>query len=59
MPRSDVHWRTTSAEALLVSSVAFLDEPVRWNLVLCLEKLPPDLSTFIKATPARAFCLEA
>jgi RES domain-containing protein len=47
--------RTTSAEALLVPSVAFLDDPARWNIVLFLEKLPPDLSMFIKATPAGTF----
>lgn len=47
--------RTTSAEALLVPSVAFLDDPTRWNLVLFLEKLPTDLSTFIKVTPAGTF----
>ena len=51
--------RTSSAEALLVPSVAFLDEPTRWNLVLFLEKLPPDLSTFIKATPAGTFRIES
>jgi RES domain-containing protein len=42
--------RTTAAEALLVPSVAFLDDPARWNLVLFLEKLPGDLSRFITAT---------
>ena len=51
--------RTTSAEALLVPSVAFLDEPARWNLVLFLEKLPSDLSTFITATPAGTFRIES
>ena len=51
--------RTTSAEALLVPSVAFLDDPSRWNLVLFLEKLPPDLSTFIKAIPAGRFRIES
>jgi RES domain-containing protein len=38
---------TTPAEGLLVPSVAFLDEPNRWNLVLFLEKLPKDLSSVI------------
>jgi RES domain-containing protein len=47
--------RTTSAEALLVPSVAFLDDPSRWNLVLFLDKLPPDLSQFIRVTPAGTF----
>jgi RES domain-containing protein len=51
--------RTTSAEALLVPSVAFLDDPARWNLVLFLEKLPPDLSMFIEATPAGTFRIES
>jgi RES domain-containing protein len=42
--------RTTPAQALLVPSVAFLDDPGRWNLVLFLEKLPPDLSSIITAS---------
>lgn len=42
--------RTTTAEGLLVPSMAFLDDPVRWNLVLFLERLPNDLTTFITAT---------
>jgi RES domain-containing protein len=42
--------RTTAAEALLVPSVAFLDDPTRWNLVLFLEKLPADLTTFMVAS---------
>ena len=50
--------RTSSAEALLVPSVGFLDDATRWNLVLFLEKLPPDLSTFIKATPVGTFRIE-
>jgi RES domain-containing protein len=41
--------RTTSAEGLLVPSVAFLDDAERWNLVIFLEKLPPDVSTFMTA----------
>ncbi len=41
--------RTTSAEGLLVPSVAFLDEPPRWNLVVFLDKLPADVSTFMTA----------
>ena len=47
--------RTSSAEALLVPSVAFLDDPARWNLVLFLEKLSPDLNEFISASPAGNF----
>lgn len=41
---------TTPAEALLVPSMAFLDDPTRWNLVLFLEKLPEELSQRITAT---------
>ena len=41
--------RTTSAEGLLVPSVAFLDEPSRWNLVVFLDKLPADVATFMTA----------
>lgn len=40
--------RTTPAHALLVPSVAFLDDPERWILVLFLEKLPSDLDRFIR-----------
>jgi RES domain-containing protein len=40
----------TAAEGLLVPSVAFLDEPTRWNLVLFLDKLPTDVSSFMRAT---------
>ena len=46
---------TTEAEALLVPSVAFLDDPARWNLVLFLEKLPRDLREFITVTPKGTF----
>ncbi len=41
---------TTSAQALLVPSMAFLDDPARWNLVLFLEKLPKELSQYIAVT---------
>ena len=41
--------RTTAAHALLVPSVAFLDDPERWILVLFLEKLPADHGQFIRA----------
>ena len=47
--------RTTSAEALLVPSVAFLDDASCWNLVLFLEKLPRDLNEFVTVTPAGTF----
>jgi RES domain-containing protein len=41
--------RTTSAEGILVPSVAFLDEPARWNLVVFLDKLPADVAKFMTA----------
>jgi RES domain-containing protein len=41
---------TTSAEGLLVPSVAFLDDPSRWNLVVFLDKLPADLTSYMSAT---------
>jgi hypothetical protein len=47
--------RTTPAEALLVPSLAFLDDASCWNLVLFLEKLPQDLNEFVTATPAGTF----
>jgi len=49
--RATAHFlrRTSSAEALLVPSVAFLDDPSRWNLVLFLDKLPADVSSFMSA----------
>jgi RES domain-containing protein len=47
--------RTTHVQALLVPSVAFLDDAERWNLVLFLQKLPADLSDFITATPVGTF----
>jgi RES domain-containing protein len=51
--------RTSAAQALLVPSMAFLDDLARWNLVLFLEKLPADLATFISATYDGTFRLEA
>lgn len=42
--------RTSMAEGLLVPSMAFLDDPARWNLILFLERLPHDLATFITVT---------
>jgi RES domain-containing protein len=50
--RATAHFlrRTTSAEGLLVPSVAFLDDPLRWNLVLFLDKLPADVTTYMSAT---------
>jgi RES domain-containing protein len=42
--------RTTRAQAIQVPSMAFLDSPEqRWNLVLFLEKLPPDPAHFISS----------
>jgi len=43
--------RTTAAQGLLVPSMAFLDNAARWNLALCLEKLPSDLGQVITARP--------
>ncbi|HEY7066978.1 MAG TPA: RES family NAD+ phosphorylase [Chloroflexota bacterium] len=40
---------TTPAQAMLVPSMAFLDDPERWVAVLLLEKLPPDPRRFITA----------
>ena len=47
--------RTGPAEGMLVPSMAFLDDPARWNLVLFLEKLPRDLATFIAVSLDGAF----
>jgi RES domain-containing protein len=44
--------RTTDAQALLVPCMAMLDDPDRWNLVLFLEKLPPDPTRFITGVEA-------
>ncbi len=41
---------TTAAEGLLVPSVAFLDDPSRWNLVLFLDKLPDDVNSYMSPT---------
>lgn len=38
---------TTPAQALLVPSIAFLDDLTRWNLVVFLDKLPADLRQWI------------
>jgi RES domain-containing protein len=37
----------TDAQAMLVPSVAFLDDPSRWNLVVFLEKVPADTALWI------------
>jgi len=39
---------TTAAQGLLVPCMAMLDDLARWNLVLFLEKLPPDPALFIR-----------
>ena len=38
---------TTRAQAMLVPSIAFLDDLTRWNLVVFLEKVPGDQQTWI------------
>ena len=41
--------RTTPTQAILAPSVATLDQPGRWNLVLFLEKLPADAARFVRS----------
>ncbi len=41
---------TTSANAIIVPSIAFLDDLTRWNLVVFLDTLPTDASTWISRT---------
>jgi RES domain-containing protein len=41
--------RTTGAQGLFVPSIAFLDDPTRWLLVLFLDKLPPEPEAFVRA----------
>lgn len=43
---------TTAARALLVPSVAFLDDPSRWALALFLDKLPGDIGRFLPTVRA-------
>ena len=45
--------RSTSVTAIVVPSVAFLDDRDRWNLVLFLEKLPTNPNEFIRSVQAR------
>lgn len=40
---------TTRAQAMLVPSIAFLDDLSRWNLVVFLEKLPATTDSWITA----------
>jgi hypothetical protein len=39
----------TPAQAMIVPSMAFLDQPDRWNVVLFLEKLPADPSSYLSS----------
>lgn len=49
----------TPAEALFVPSIAFLDQPEAWVLVVFLEKLPKDPRAFVSAvTPEGVFAIE-
>ncbi len=41
---------TTAAQAMLVPSIAFLDDLTRWNLVVFVDKLPDDSSSWIQRT---------
>ncbi|MFT4040176.1 MAG: RES family NAD+ phosphorylase [Thermomicrobiales bacterium] len=43
---------TSPAQAVLVPSLGFLDDPARWCLVVFLEKLPADPESFITAVTA-------
>ena len=47
--RAAARWiRTeTPAQAMLVPSVAFLDDPARWNLVVFLDRVPGEVATWI------------
>jgi RES domain-containing protein len=52
--------KSTRGQALLVPSIALLDAPDRWNLVLFLEKLPDDPRQFISSVEREgAFTLTA
>lgn len=42
----------TNAQAILVPSVAFLDDLTRWNLVVFLDKLPADPHAWIQRVEA-------
>ncbi len=49
--------RTSSTEALLVPSMAFLDDADRWNMVLFLDKLPA-LDRFVTVEREGTFRVE-
>lgn len=38
---------TTPAQAIIVPSIAFIDDHTRWNLVVFLDKMPDDTSEWI------------
>ena len=40
---------TTAAQAIRVPSIAFLDDPQRWNLVVFLDKAPRDHKVWIRS----------
>lgn len=44
---------TTGAQALVVPSMAVLDDPARWCLVVFLEKLPADPAAYVAAVTPR------
>jgi hypothetical protein len=46
---------TTSTQAIVVPSVAFLDELEQWFLVLFLEKLQPEAGKFLPSVEADGF----
>jgi hypothetical protein len=45
----------SGAQAMIVPSMSFLDQPERWCLVLFLEKLPEDSREYIIAVEPRGF----
>ena len=45
--------RSTAATAIVDPSVAFLDDPERWILVVFLEKLSADPNEFIRSIQVR------
>jgi RES domain-containing protein len=42
--------RSTHAQAMIVPSIAFLDDPTRWNLVIFLDKVPAEKDAWITRT---------
>ncbi len=41
---------TTTAQAIIVPSIAFIDDHTRWNLVIFLDKVPADISEWVVST---------